>query len=110
MKVSDWQRWVAEFDAVRGWDEVAPEHTALHLMEELGEVARELLRRAAYKEGEGRLAEEMADFLLLFFKLANQTGVNLEEALAKKARELEERFPVEESRQAILRYLKRNED
>jgi len=110
VKVSEWQAWARAFDEARGWDEVAPEHTALHLMEELGEVARELLRRAAYKEGEERLAEEMADFLLLFFKLANQTGVDLEKALLKKARELEERFPLEASREAMDRYRKRHVD
>ena len=110
MTVSEWQNWVAAFDEARGWQEVAPEHTALHLMEEFGEIARELLRRAAYKEGEVRLAEEMADFLLLFFKLANQTGVDLEPALLKKAKELEKRFPISESRQAMERYRSRHAD
>jgi len=106
----DWQAWVAAFDEARGWQEVAPEHTALHLVEELGEIARELLRRSAYKEGEGRLADEMADFLLLFFKLANQHGVDLEPALARKAAELERRFPLEASRKAMERYKKRHAD
>jgi len=108
--LAEWQDWVRRFDAERGWEEVAPEHTALHLVEELGEVARELLRLSAYKRGGPRLGEEMADFLLLFFKLANQVGVDLEEALRAKAEELEARFPVEESRREIARYRARNED
>ncbi len=110
MTISDWQDWVAAFDEARGWQEVAPEHTALHLMEEFGEIARELLKTAAYKEGASRLAEEMADFLLLFFKLANQTGVELEPALSRKAKELEERFPVPESKKAMERYRSRHAD
>ena len=110
MTLKDWQAWVAAFDEARGWQEVAPEHTALHLLEEFGEIARELLRQAAYKEGEDRLAEEMADFLLLFLKLANQYGVDLEPALAKKAAELEKRFPLKESRRAMARYRARHAD
>jgi len=108
--LSEWQAWVAAFDEARGWHEVAPEHTALHLVEELGEIARELLRQEAYKEGEDRLAEEMADFLLLFFKLANQYKIALEPALAAKARELEARFPLKASREAMARYKKRHAD
>ena len=110
MTLKDWQAWVAAFDETRGWQEVAPEHTALHLLEEFGEIARELLRQSAYKEGRARLADEMADFLLLFFKLANQYGVELEPALAQKAAELERRFPLEASKRAMERYKKRHAD
>ncbi len=110
MTLKDWQAWVAAFDEARGWQEVAPEHTALHLLEEFGEVARELLRHAAYKEGRARHAEEMADFLLLFLKLANQLGVDLEAALTQKAAELERRFPLEASKKAMERYKKRHAD
>ena len=105
MEVRDWQAWVQAFDEARGWERVAPEHVALHVIEELGEVARELLRERGYKEGESRLGEELADLLLLLFKLANARGVDLEAALAAKAQELEARFPVEEGRRAMVRYL-----
>ena len=58
------------------------------LMEETGELARIMVRKygeQSYKESdEGKdLADEMADVLWVLFCLANQTGVNLSEALAK---------------------------
>jgi len=108
--LKDWQDWVAAFDAERGWEGVRDEHVALHLVEELGEIARELLRQSGYKEGEARLGEEIADLLLLLFKLANQQGIDLEAALEAKARELTERFPIEEARAAMRRYRSRHAD
>ncbi len=110
MSLRAWQAWVAAFDEARDWADVRPEHVALHLVEELGEVARELLRREGYKEGPVQMEGEMADLLLLLFKLANQLGVDLEAALKAKAAELEDRFPVEEARDAVRRYRARHAD
>ena len=58
------------------------------LMEEVGEIARIMARRfgdQSFKESEKEinLAEEMADVLFVLICLANQTGVNLEEAFRK---------------------------
>jgi NTP pyrophosphatase (non-canonical NTP hydrolase) len=58
------------------------------LMEEVGEVARLMARiygEQSFKESdkEKNLADEMADVLFVLICLANQTGVNLEEALEK---------------------------
>lgn len=58
------------------------------LMEEVGEVARIMAREygeQSYKKSdEGRdLGDEMADVLFVLICLANQTGVNLTEALQK---------------------------
>ncbi|MCC7465026.1 MAG: nucleotide pyrophosphohydrolase [Saprospiraceae bacterium] len=66
-------------------------NTAL-LMEEVGEVARLMARiygEQSFKnpadaaEAPAQLADEMADVLFLILCLANQTGVNLTEALQK---------------------------
>jgi len=56
------------------------------LMEEVGELARIMSRKfgeQSFKEGEtdDHLADEMADVLWVLICLANQTGVNLTEAL-----------------------------
>ena len=56
------------------------------LMEEVGEVARIMARRygeQSEKESDKTkdLGEEMADVLFVLTCLANQTGVNLEEAI-----------------------------
>jgi len=58
------------------------------LTEEVGELARIIARRygeQVEKETEGQqdLADEMADVLWVLICLANQTGVNLTEALQK---------------------------
>lgn len=58
------------------------------LTEEVGEVARIIARRygeQSEKESDKSkdLGEEMADVLFVLICLANQTGVNLEEALVK---------------------------
>ncbi|HEX2864948.1 MAG TPA: MazG-like family protein [Deinococcales bacterium] len=103
--LNGWQARLETFDRERGWDAVLPEHSALHAMEELGEVARELLVLAAYKTPDPavreRLAGEMADLHFLLLKLANQTGVNLQDALAGKLAQNEARFPIEPSRAAM---------
>ena len=57
------------------------------LTKEVGELARVMARRygdQSFKEGENcNLEEEMADVLWVLICLANQTGVNLTEALRK---------------------------
>jgi NTP pyrophosphatase (non-canonical NTP hydrolase) len=58
------------------------------LMEEVGEVARIMARQygeQSYKKSdtEVNLADEMADVLFVLICLANQTGINLTEALQK---------------------------
>jgi NTP pyrophosphatase (non-canonical NTP hydrolase) len=58
------------------------------LMEEVGEVARIMAREygdQSYKKSDRKieLADEMADVLFVLICLANQTGINLSEALEK---------------------------
>ncbi len=58
------------------------------LTEEVGEVARIMARKygeQSFKESDkaADLADEMADVLFVLICLANQTGINLEEALLK---------------------------
>lgn len=58
------------------------------LTEEVGEMARIIARKygeQSFKEGENgdKLADEMADVLFVLICMANQTGVNLTDALEK---------------------------
>ena len=80
--VDDWIKEVG----VRYFNELT--NTAI-LMEEVGEVARIMARRygeQSEKESDKNkdLGDELADVLFVIICLANQTGINLEEALKKK--------------------------
>lgn len=77
-------RWI-NTTGVRYFNELT--NTAI-LMEEVGEVARIMARQygeQSFKKSdkEVNLADEMADVLFVLICLANQTGVNLTEALQK---------------------------
>jgi NTP pyrophosphatase (non-canonical NTP hydrolase) len=80
-KVDEWIKTIG----IRYFDELT--NTAI-LMEEVGEVARIMARRygeQSEKESDKNkdLGDEMADVLFVLFCLANQTGINLEQALIK---------------------------
>lgn len=77
-------RWIKEY-GVRYFNELT--NMAI-LTEEVGEVARILARRygeQSFKESDKQidLADELADVLWVLICLANQTGVDLTEALQK---------------------------
>ncbi len=77
-------QWI-KTTGVRYFNELT--NTAI-LMEEVGEVARIMARKygeQSFKKSdeEVNLADEMADVLFVLICLANQTGINLNEALQK---------------------------
>ena len=67
MKISEYQQWLKEYDEARDFDRASPGHTFIHLVEELGEVARLVLYKEGYREPaemanlQEVLAEELAD-------------------------------------------------
>ncbi len=76
--------WIKEY-GVRYFNELT--NTAI-LMEEVGEVARIMARRygeQSEKESDKNkdLGDELADVMFVIMCIANQTGINLEEALQK---------------------------
>ncbi len=87
-RVDEWIRTIG----VRYFSELT--NMAL-LTEEVGELARIMARKygdQSFKEGEKEnLAEEMADVLWVLVCLANQTGVDLEEAVEASFRKKSER-------------------
>ena len=77
-------KWINS-TGIRYFDELT--NTAI-LMEEVGEVARVMARKygeQSFKEDErgDELADEFADVMFVLICLANQTGVDLTEALKK---------------------------
>jgi NTP pyrophosphatase (non-canonical NTP hydrolase) len=100
MRINDAQKkvddWIKKY-GVRYFNELT--NMSL-LMEEVGELARIFSRKfgeQSFKndEEEQNMADEMADVLFVLICLANQTGVNLEDAfkknLGKKSNRDEER-------------------
>ena len=76
-------RWIKEY-GVRYFSELT---NMACLTEEVGELARIMARRygdQSFKEGEKQdPSEEMADILWVLICLANQTGIDLTDALKK---------------------------
>ena len=113
MQIREYQSWLQAYDRVRGWDKIAPSHTFLHLIEEVGEIAREVEYVEGYREAldpaevSARLAEELADAATFLFKLAYQCGVDLEDALRANMTKAEERFSIDFGRADTERYLAR---
>jgi len=99
MHIREYQRWLEEWDKARGWDKVLPAHTLIHALEEMGEVARLVLALDGYKQREdiekvrAELAEELSDLFVFLFKLAYQTGIDVEFALKAGQEKAEARFP-----------------
>jgi NTP pyrophosphatase (non-canonical NTP hydrolase) len=88
MTIEEAQRLVDDWintTGIRYFNELT--NTAI-LMEEVGEVARIMARKygeQSFKKSdeEVNLADEMADVLFVLICLANQTGIDLTDALAK---------------------------
>lgn len=85
-------RWIKDY-GVRYFNELT---NMAVLVEEVGEVARIMSRRygeQSEKESDkgNDLGDELADVLFVLMCIANQTGVNLEQALAKNLQKKTER-------------------
>lgn len=85
-------KWIKEF-GVRYFDDMT--NLAI-LMEEVGELARLYSRKFGEqsfknKEAEMNIDDEMADILFVLICMANQNGINLEEALIRNLQKKSER-------------------
>ena len=113
MQIREYQAWLHAYDRARGWDKIAPSHSFMHLIEEVGEIAREVEYVEGYRDAtdpaavSARLAEELADAATFLFKLAYQCGVDLEDALRANMTKAEQRFSVDFGRADTERYLAR---
>lgn len=111
MHIRAYQQWLQDWDHARGWDQVAPTHTLLHAVEEMGEVARVILRREGYKpstsadQWEIEFREELSDVFVFLFKLAYQCGVDVEDALLAGMVKADARYPLETGAAELARYL-----
>ncbi len=83
MAFNELQRQVGENDVKFGWSADKPENVMIHMQEELGEIAREILIRNKYKKGDFELQkinDEIADLMYLTLKLANLLDLKIDDA------------------------------
>jgi len=81
MSLKDFQSQVQAYDEKLGWSEDKAGHIVLHILEELGEVARHVTRFEGYKKEtfeKSELAQELTDVVYLTLKLANSFDVDLD--------------------------------
>jgi NTP pyrophosphatase (non-canonical NTP hydrolase) len=108
MQIREYQEWLEAWDKARGWDRVAVSHTLVHALEELGEVARLVLQWEGYKDAESpeklhaELEEELSDVFVFLFKLAYQTGIDVEAALARGQAKADGRYDDLDAASAML--------
>jgi NTP pyrophosphatase (non-canonical NTP hydrolase) len=108
MQIREYQEWLEAWDKARGWDRVAVSHTLVHALEELGEVARLVLQWEGYKDADSpeklhaELEEELSDVFVFLFKLAYQTGIDVEAALARGQAKAEGRYDDLDAASAML--------
>jgi NTP pyrophosphatase (non-canonical NTP hydrolase) len=96
MQIEEIQKRVLEFE--NKWAELkniefTPELTALHLMEEVGELSSELFYKKAKpnKFNEENLKGEVIDIILTSLCLADKLNLNLNEEINKKLEKLKQR-------------------
>jgi NTP pyrophosphatase (non-canonical NTP hydrolase) len=111
MEIREYQQWLEAWDRARGWDRVSLAHSMIHAMEEMGEVSRLVLQWEGYKDAESQeklhadLTEELSDLFVFLFKIAYQTGVDVEAALAQGQAKADRRYPdLAAAREELARY------
>jgi len=97
MNIKEAQEIVNRVVSERKW-ETPSSDTFIHLVEELGEIARNILKMKNYggqhtSDSKINLDEELADVFYLLLKLSNENNVDLDKALEKKIEEISKRFP-----------------
>jgi NTP pyrophosphatase (non-canonical NTP hydrolase) len=100
MELRQLQKKQFVFDNTRGWDKFPASQIFVHLIEELGELGNYILYKEGYKkkglghEGidEKNLEKEFGQVFSLFLQLANNLGINIENAYLSEISNMEKRF------------------
>lgn len=98
--IKELQEDVNTFVNERGWQTPMGD-ILIHVVEELGEVARNVLRMKNYggqhtADKDNNMGEELADVFYLLLKMANECNVDLEKAFTSKMEKNAKRFPPKE--------------
>ncbi len=100
MNLSELQHQKKKFDEERTWDVFPASQVFVHLVEEIGEIGRNILYKEGYKKGglghseaPSDVHREYAQSLSLLIQLANMQGIDLEEAYFREMQIMRRRFP-----------------
>ncbi len=112
MNLEDLRREVAQFAKDRDWDQFhSVRNLVLAMVGEVGEVAEILqwidddrVSELLNSGGRERLAEELADVLIYLVRVADRSGVNLEQAVRGKLTSNNEKYPKDKSRGSAKKY------
>ncbi len=112
MNIEDLRREVAQFAENREWDRFhSVRNLVLAMVGEVGEVAEVLqwtdddkVAELLNAGGRERLAEELADVLIYLIRVADRSGVNLEQAVRDKLVLNDQRYPKDKSRGSAKKY------
>lgn len=112
-----YQQWFRDYDELRGLNADRPLESLAHLSEEIGEIARHVLRLEGVKamddaarDGEiTDLALELSDAFVFLTKLANAYGIDWDETIRNGMTKAEARWDVAKGQaEAERRAQKRN--
>lgn len=112
-----YQQWFSEYDRLRGLNEDRPLESFAHLSEEIGEIARHILRLEGVKAMDdatrdaeiAALALELSDAFVFMTKLANHYGIEWEQTIQQGMAKAEARWDIAKGQQeAERRAQKRN--
>lgn len=85
--LADYQAYIADLEARRGWDAADGPQVCFRMVEEVGELFRAVReqKRASDAEATTRtIAHKLVDVLNFLFALANRYGIDLEASFLEK--------------------------
>jgi dCTP diphosphatase len=103
---------VADFALDRDWDQFHSVRNLIFAMVgEVGEVAEIVqwvsddgVKDLLSSDGRERLAQELSDVLIYLVRIADKSGIDLSEAVAKKLAENDEKYPRDKARGNSKKY------
>jgi len=107
MNIKEAQDAVKKFDEERGWkDNWELKDLGLNICEEVGELWHLVKwvdnekQKQVVKENKEEMENFVGDTIYLIFKIANQTGVDVDKAFNDSLNDFIKRFPPEKTKQA----------
>lgn len=106
-----WRDYLREFASERDWEQFHnPKNLSMALSVEAGELV-ELFQWLSLAQAEDpdeqlktRAGEELSDVILYSIRMADKLGIDLNEAIERKTKMNEEKYPIEKARGLAKKY------